>query len=153
MLDLFNNAKHHIPREKIPKENCMFLGYADCRDFVLAIEEWEFRIYSYEYWSWDSITDGEHENEDWWANIETYFWEWDGCFDMATCEYVVPNFQSHNILDMASDLYLSCEDRLEDISYIIDDEWIPSDALLKFLKRGQEKIREFNDTLVYCYYK
>lgn len=152
MLDLFNPAIKHLPKLKIPAENMLYLGYSDNYDVRLVVEEWEFRVYNYEYWSWDSITDGEHEDEDWWANIENYFGNgWD-CFDKDTCEYVPIKFETDIPLDMASEIILAC-DNLEEVGHRVSEEWLPTDDLITFLKAGLIKIWMYNNTLVYCYYK
>ena len=151
MLNLLDNGIKHLPNKRISQQNLMYLGYSDNYDIVLAVEEWEFRIYNYEFWSEDSIY-SDHEDEDWRTNVNHYFWTGSDCFDMDTCEYVVAKFENDNPLDMASELILAC-DVLEDVSHRISDEWVPTDELIQFMKHWLMEIAKYNGALVYGYYK
>lgn len=148
----------HLPKKRIAREDRMYLGYADNYDVVLAIEDWEIRIYNYEYWSDDAITDWEHEDEDWREPIDDYFgWvEWN--LDVETCEYLVADFESNDPNDMAKELLYACTDELEDRSWTIYDlddnnDAIPSQKLVDFLRRCLVKTKEYQDSLAYAYYK
>ena len=66
MIDLERDKYiKHLPSHQIMLGDECCLGYDNSYDFWLVFEEWEFRIYTYEWWSYDSIIDWEHENEDW----------------------------------------------------------------------------------------
>ena len=153
MIDLFDNAIKHLPEIKIPSENMLYLWYTDNYDVRLVVEEWEFRVYNYEYWSWDSIRDGDHEDEEWWGSINNYFDNsWD-CLDKDTCEYVPIKFETDIPLDMASEIVSACN-FLADVGNRVlnSDGWATND-LITFIKDGLIKIWMYKNTLVYCYYK
>ena len=152
MRPITDNCIYHIPEKMIKEEDYMYLGYVDNRDALLVVEEWEFRIYQYEYWSWDSIVDGNHEDEDWWCNNDSLFCRADGCMDWATCCYSVPKFESDRPADMALELANRCSEDLEDDGNCRD--WVfVAEKLIKFLTSWIEKIKDYDRSKVYAYYK
>lgn len=153
MKSFLDNEIKHLPTKRILVGDRMYLGYVDSYDCWLVVEEWEFRIYNYEYWSRDSIQDWEHEDETWWSECDTYFAGPDGCFDTDTCEYVVAEFDSDKPEVMAEELLARCDLDLEDVSYRISDNNEPSVELINFIKSGLEKIGRYDGSLVYQYYK
>ena len=152
-IDLNENVVRHLPKNRIPLQDRIYLGYVDGYDHWLVVEEWEFRIYDYEYWSWDSIEDGDHEEETWWAESCDYFADADGCMDTDSCQYTAPKFEWKDAVEMANEIYTACDDCLEDISYSVYDWVNVSQQLVDFISRGLLKVKEYQDSLVYCYYK
>lgn len=145
MIDLSGDYIRHLPEKLISREDSLCLGYCDNWDYWLVFEEWELRIYNYEWWSYDTCR-GEHWDEDWWACTDCYF-EWtDGCLDKITCEYMSLKFENTNPEWMAYEIWEAC-DNLEDRYSISDwnDEW-PNDKLVNFIK-------EHSMNRAYCYYK
>lgn len=151
-IGLNYNCIKHLPKNRIPLQDRMYLGYVDNYDHWLVVEEWEFRVYNYEYWSWESIEEN-HEDETWRAESCDYFADADGCLDMDTCEYAVPKFEWKDAVEMANEIYTACEEDLEDMSYSVYDWVNPSQQLVDFISRGLLKVKEYQDSLVYCYYK
>lgn len=146
MIDLAGDYIKHLPQKCIPREDKLLLGYRDDYDYWLVFEEWEFRVYSYQWWSMDGIIDGGHEDEDWRDDCDTYFKWGDGCLDIYTCEYATVKFENNNPEDMAYEIWTPCED-LESRYSISDgnDEW-PNDKLVDFIANHLKN-------KVYCYYK
>ena len=146
MIDLARDYIKHLPSKPIPREDLLCLGYRDSYDYRLVFEEWEFRVYNYQWRSMDSIIDSHHENEDWRDDCFTYFKWGDGCLDKDTCEYATVKFGNNNPEDMAYEIWSACDD-LEDRYSISDgnDEW-PNDKLINFIK-------EHLLNKIYCYYK
>lgn len=145
MIDLSGDYIKHLPKQQIMLGDECCLGYDNCRDYRLVFEEWEFRIYNYEYWSYDSIVDWEHEEEDWWGDCNDYFKGGDWCLDLNSCEYMSLKFENNNPVWMAYEIWEAC-DALENRYLISDwnDEW-PNDKLVNFIKEHLMG--------VYCYYK
>lgn len=152
MRPIIVDCINHIPDKMIKEEDYLYLGYIDNRDVLLAVEDWEFRIYQYEYWSWDSIVDGDHENEDWWCNNDSLFARADGCMDSATCCYSVPKFESDRPIEMAIELAHRCSEDLEDDGNCRDWNGVAV-KLINFLTSWVEKIKNYNRSKVYAYYK
>lgn len=153
MKSLFDREKKHLPNKRIPKLDIYCLGYVDNYDVWLVIEEWEFRIYNYEYWSWESISDAWHEDEDWRCGCDKYFeWVWD-YMDMATVEYSVAEFTNKDCVDIARELATICEEELEDSRSLVDWAWNPTEGLIDFIRNWLKKIAEYKWNLYYTYYK
>lgn len=157
VMSFFEWAIKHLPDKTIPREDYISLGYVDWYDVLLVIEEWEFRIYNYEYWGYDAIEDWEHGDEDWYAHIDDYFpWMWD-FLDKDTCEYKVAEFESNNPFDMAHEILMACEERLDDMGgriYDMSNEITrPSSELILFMERWLKEVAKYNGSLVYQYYK
>ena len=147
MIDLQKDKYiKHLPSHQITREDECCLGYDNSWDFWLVFEEWEFRIYTYEWWSYDSIVDWEHEWEDWWRYCDVYFKGCDDVFDIGTCEYLPVKFENTNPEWMACEIWEATED-LEDNYSITSREWDwPNDKLINFIK-------EHLLNKIYCYYK
>lgn len=147
MIDLHRgNYKKHFPQKRIKSEDMCCLGYDNSWDFWLVFEEWEFRIYTYEWWSYDGVRDWGYENEDWYEDVNNYFADGDDYLDKDTCEYMSLKFENNNPEWMAYEIWEACDD-LEDRYSISDwnDEW-PNDKLVNF-------ITDHIKNKVYCYYK
>ena len=128
------------------------MGFWDGYEFLLVIEEWEFRIYNYEYWSDESIYDN-HQDEDWWTSIQNYFWVWDDCFDVDTCEYSVAKFENDTAIAMANEFLTACREKLDDVNWRFDNNWCPSTDLIGFMARGIMENMVYGKQKVYTYYK
>ena len=147
MIDLQRDkCIKHLPKNQIALGDECCLGFDNSYDFWLVFEEWEFRIYSYEWWSYDSIVDWEHEDQHWWRYCNDFFKWTDGCLDLDSCEYLPVKFENTNPEWMAYEIWEACDD-LEDRYSISDwnDEW-PNDKLVNFIK-------EHLMNKIYCYYK
>lgn len=153
---LWNNMTRWLPEKRIHLEDFLYLWYVDSCDTYLAVEKWEFKIYEFEWWSYESIQDGWHEDETWWCDINDYFQGVDECMDMDTCEYSVlepEDFETNEPYAMAKELLDVMNQELEDVSYCSYEWEEPSDKFVKFIEDGLKKIWKYNKTLVYCYYK
>lgn len=147
MIDLTGEYTSHLPRHLILREDECCLGYKDSYDYWLVFEEWEFRVYSYEWWSYDSIVGWGHENEDWYSDCDNYFQWADDFLDRETCVYRTLEFENTNPEWMAREIWEACDDILEDCYSITCDDWDwPNDKLINFIK-------EHSMNRVYCYYK
>ena len=147
MIDLVRDSYiKHLPQKCIAPEDECCLGYDNSYDFWLVYEEWEFRIYTYEWWSYDSIVDWEHENEDWRDDMCLYFSGGDGCIDKDSCEYLPVKFENNNPVGMAFEIWEACKTN-EDCYSITNADWDwPNDKLINFIK-------EHLLNKIYCYYK
>lgn len=159
MIDLTKTLDYikHIPEKHISSDDMLCLWYRDNYDCLLVVEEWEFRIYSYEYWSEENIMEN-HEDEDWWENIWKYFGDDSAYLDLDTIEYLPIKFENMwNPIDMASELLVSCEIAIDELVYSLtdwgDDELIPSKKFIDFIKHWLDKIAEYKNWKVYLYYK
>ena len=156
-MDLYegkSGSKRHLPSKKIPYEDIMYLGYTDWYDVVLVVEEWEFRIYNYEWWSWDSIVDGEHEDDERVADVQNYFGSGSDCFDKDSCSYCIPDFTDGSDINlMAQELYDACSTDLDETTYRLGNGGEPSNELKTFIRTWLLKIWQYNNTLCYTYYK
>lgn len=153
MIDIFEDEIHRLPEKAIPRGDYIYLGYVDGYDALLCVEEWEFRVYNYEFWGEEDILDN-HEDEDWRACRGDYF-EWaTDCLDKDTLQYTTIMFDNtKDTYSMACELLKACESALEDLSRSIFDEWetrIPSATLLSFLEGWKQKL---NKCKAYFYYK
>lgn len=145
MIDL-NYVIKHLPKKCIAREDELCLGYDQSYDFWLVYEEWEFRIYTYEWWSYDSIVDWEHEDETWRDDVCLYFSGADDCFDKDSCEYTPVKFENTNPEWMAFEIWEAVKD-IEDSYSATNNDWDwPSDKLINFI------VEHFRNK-VYCYYK
>lgn len=134
MIDLkCRNYKKHLPQKRITSEDMCCLGYDGSWDFWLVFEEWEFRIYIYEWWSYDNIVDWEHEWEDWYSEVDNYFARVDNFLDTDSCKYFTVEFVNNNPEGMAYEIREAC-DNLEDCYSITCAEWDwPNNKLINFI--------------------
>lgn len=154
-MELFNWLwVRHIPEKVISGNDYFYLWMSNDYEYQLVVEDWELRIYSYDYWSEDSIQ-SDHSWEDWWDYLYTCFeWMYD-CFDRNTIRYIALNIEWMKIFDIAKEI-VNWADRnmTDDVGGSIvenNDRTIkfPSSTLLKFIERALSKIGE----KTYCYYK
>lgn len=148
-----DNAIRSLPKEMIRREDYFYLGYVDGYDTYLVVEEWEFRIYNFEWWSYESIVDWEHEEEDWRCDIGAYFQGREEEMDKDSCEYCVAKFDSNNPLEMALELANVCSEELEDNTYTRADDGLVKAELVDFLKRWMVKVKKYQNSFAYHYYK
>lgn len=149
MIKLFEGGTRHIPDE--PIMDGIYLWFVDWFEAWLCIEEWEFRIYNYEYRSYDSIVGWWHEDEEWRNYTLNFFLGAEDCLDIETIQYTVPKFSSMNPVDIAEEIYLACNSELDDISpNIVWENDNPSQELVDFIRRWITKIK---NTKTYAYYK
>ena len=159
MDSLFEDQIRHLPKATISKEDSYYLGYVDGCDVRLVVEEWEFRIYNYERWSYDSIREWDHEDESWWGDCCIYFSGASDCLDEDTVEYSVPKFDSYIPKEMAIEIAEKCSEELEDIAFVretdspYEDRLIPKKELVEFICNALEKVDEYKHNFVFYYYK
>lgn len=152
---IFNEQRTtQLPTEKISWNDYMYLWMSSDYEYQLVIEKDKLGIYSYDYWSEETILQY-HEWESWWSYLWDYFhWMYD-CFTTTTMCHTTLNIEWKNAFDIAK-LIVNWADRHmnEDINYYLvenDDRTnkIPSSGLIKFIEKALSKIGE----KVYCYYK
>ena len=149
---LFNNTIKHLPEKRIDIRNRIYLGFADSYDVWLVIEEWQFRIYSYEYRDYDTI-DNNHADEDWRAECWHYIADAEGCMDMDTCEYSVPEFEWNTAEEIARELLLACRGSLELAGWLSNGAAQPTYRLIDFIEMWMSYVENYKNSIVYCYYK
>lgn len=152
MRSLFDNEVRHLPQKIIPAEDSFYLGYVENNDVRLVIEEGEFRVYNYEWWSWESINEN-HYDEWWWVDIGEYFGGGCDCMDRDTCQYSVVEFDSKDAVDMAIELANVCTEELEDTSYVREDNERVRQNLVDFIRRWMWMVDSYKNSFVYYYYK
>lgn len=152
MTQLFDDEIPHIPKKTI--RDLIYLWYCDWYEAWLCVEDWEFRIYNYEWWGHDSLVDWWYEDETWWAWADSYFDCADECLDVDTIRYSIPMFSSNEPKEMAEQLLEACKADLEDTATHLEavGGW-PWQALIDFITNWLRKIAEYENRLVYCYYK
>lgn len=154
-MKLFDNLILHMPKETIPREDWLYLGWVENYNAVLCYEEWEFRIYSYEQFDMNEIQDWGFEDEDWreWAD-NSFHWI-DYILDKESCKY--SKLELPDILDcveIARNILFACDDELEYTSYqLYDMNDVPSERLVDFIRNWLAKMRDYKATFVYHYYK
>jgi len=140
MLNFFEWKIRHSPDDFIELKDRWFLwDMTNDYQAVLVFEDWEFRIYTY---NWNSSDD---EPEEEWRR-----WCWDvfenftGYYDENSLGYVKLD-TSGSIDEIINELYQSCEKQLS---------WFYSykkAEIAEFIKRHSDKIKKENR--VYTYYK
>jgi hypothetical protein len=152
MTQLFDDEIPHIPKKTI--EDLIYLWFVDWYEVWLCVEDWEFRIYNYEYWDYNSIVDNWHQDETWRDYADNYFDCACDCLDVDTIRYSIPMFSSNEPKEMAKQLLETCKADLEDTATHLEatSGW-PWQALIDFIAKWLEKIAEYENRLVYCYYK
>lgn len=145
---------NNVPEETISWNDYFYIWMSNDYEYHLVIENWELRIYSYDYWSEDTIL-SDHQWEDWWQYLNRYFeWMYD-CFAIDTMRYQILNIEWKAPFDIAKEIIDWADSSLaDDLScYLVQDndrrDRVPSSNLLKFINRALKKI----GTRTYCYYK
>ncbi len=154
-MELFNWLwVHHIPEKVISGNDFFYIWMSNDYEYQLVVEDWELRIYSYDYWSEDSIQDN-HNWEDWWGWLHDCFeWMYD-CFARNTMSYQTLNIEWKEPFDIAKQIINWADNNMaDDLScYLVENNnrvyKVPSPNLLNFIKRALSKIGE----KTYCYYK
>lgn len=154
-MELFNWLwVHHIPEKVISGNDYFYIWMSNDYEYQLVVEDWELRVYSYDYWSEDTIQDN-HSWEDWWGYLHTCFeWMYD-CFARDTMRYQILNVEWKAPFDIAKET-INWADRnmADDLNWSLVENndrryKVPSSDLLKFINRALSKVGE----KVYCYYK
>ena len=145
---------HHIPEKTISGNDYFYIWMFNDYEYQLVVEDWELRIYSYDYWSEDSIQDN-HSWEDWWSYLHHCFeWMYD-CFDRLTMKYSALNIKWKETFDIAKEIVNWADINMaDDVNRSLVEngdrtDKVPSSELLKFINRALNKIGE----KAYCYYK
>ena len=146
--------EHRIPKKIISDNDYFYIWMSNDYEYLLVVENWELRIYSYEYWSEDSILDG-HQWEDWRDYLYYYFQWMLGCFDKNIMRYSTLNIKWKEAFNIAKEII-----NWADINMVDDVNWelvedndrrskVPSSSLISFIERALSKTGE----KIYCYYK
>lgn len=145
---------HRIPEKVISGNDYFYIWMSNDYEYLLVVENWELRIYSYEYWSEDSILDS-HQWEDWWSYLYGCFeWMYD-CFDRHTMRYSALNIKWKAPFDIAKEIIdWADENMADDLNWALVENndrrnKIPGSDLIRFINRALGKIGE----KTYCYYK
>lgn len=141
-----------MPTKAIPKNDYMYLWMSNDYEYHLVVEDGELRIYSYDYWSEDTIL-SYHEWEDWYGYLRECF-EWmNDCFAIDAMRYSVLNIEWKETFDIAKEIINWADENMtEDLSYFLVENndlvsRVPSSNLINLIERGLGKKR------TYCYYK
>lgn len=139
MLDFLKWRTRHTPDDFIESQDRWFLwDTEDNRQAVLVFEDWELRIYTYD---WDSSDECDEEG---------WYWCWDvfqnftGYYDGNSLGYVKVD-TSGSIDEIIDELYKSCEQQL------LHFYSLTKDATAEFIKKHSDKINK--ESRVYTYYK
>lgn len=134
----------HVPKELL---DCVYLWERGSLSYYLTVEDFEFRIYSYEYRDEETLMDDWNLDAAWVYPIDNFFNNVGGYLDIDSLWYVKAEFSSKDVVEMARELLEACCDQLDYHSYrIYDYDNIPSEHLVDFIRRWTEK-------KVYAYYK
>lgn len=143
----------HIPEKQIKAWDYWYLWFWNDKEYVLTIEDWEFRVYQYEYWGEDTIED--YLDEDWRAYSHDYFEDYGGCMAKDSCKYqtIFINKKTDTNIEIASYIIeaydrLCCDDMNDSL---VEDRATksPSESFIDFIRNKLSKIGE----RAYCYYK
>ena len=100
-MELFNWLwVHHIPEKVISGNDYFYIWMSNDYEYHLVVENWELRIYSYDYWSEDSIQDN-YSWEDWWGWLHDCFVGMYDCFVRNTMRYLALNIEWKEAFDIA----------------------------------------------------
>lgn len=145
---------HRIPEKVISGNDYFYIWTSNDYEYLLVVENWELRIYSYDFWSEDTIQEN-HSWEDWWDYIQNCFeWMYD-CFAKTTMRYSTLNIEWKDAFDIAKLIANWADRRMsDDLSECLVENndrinKVPSSTLIKFIERALSKI----GNKVYCYYK
>ena len=145
---------HRIPEKVISGNDYFYIWMSNDYEYLLVVENWELRIYSYEYWSEDSIQEN-HSWEDWWEYLHTCFeWMYD-CFDRLTMRYSALDIKWKAPFDIAKEIINWADENMaDDLSWALVENndrrnKIPGSDLIRFIERALSKVGE----RTYCYYK
>ncbi len=136
MIDLLWNAINHIPG-RIIRDRTRIGNDNDSFQYVLALEDWEFRVYMYEFLDEAYHDEGFREACD-------YFYNFDWYLNINTLSYTR--------LDLDWWIEKTIADLTTYVLTFLDREEIPRDLegrIILFFKDNIEKI----GTKVYQYYK
>lgn len=154
MIDLFTGLWVHRQPEKISGDRYFYLWMSNDYEYHLVIENNELRIYSYDYWSEDTIQNN-HRWEEWWGWLHDCFeWMYD-CYTKETMRYMPLNTEWKDATDIAK-LIVDWTDTSmkDDVSYSLveNNDWvqkIPSKKFIEFVAGALKII----GNKVYQYYK
>jgi len=139
----------HAPEK--PLDYVYLWNRGDTFCFYLTVEDFEFRIYSYEYRDEESLMEDWNLDADWVYPIDNFFNNGGGYLDIDSLWYVKAEFSSEDAVEMARELLEACCDQLDYKSYrIFDYDSIPSELLVDFIRRWIAKTKYGK---VYAYYK
>lgn len=145
---------HRIPGKVISGNDYFYIWMSNDYEYLLVVENWELRIYSYDYWSEDSIQEN-HSWEDWWEYLHTCFeWMYD-CFIRNTMRYSALDIKWKEAFDIAKEIINWADENMaDDLNWALVENndrrnKIPGSDLIRFIERALSKIGE----KTYCYYK
>lgn len=145
---------YHIPEKVISRNDHFYLWMANDYEYLLAIEDWRLRAYSYDYWSEDSI----QENHSWesWRDYLCNYFEWTSdCFAKTTIRRSTLNIKWKETFDIAKEIINWADENMTgDLGWALVENndrrnKVPSSDLISFINRALSKIGE----RTYCYYK
>lgn len=145
---------HRIPEKTISGNDYFYIWTSNNYEYLLVVENWELRIYSYDYWSEDNIQ-LDYSWEDWWSYLHGCFVGMYDCFDRRTMRYSALNIKWKEAFDIAKEIINWADiDMADDLNYELVENndrrnKIPSSDLIRFINRALSKIGE----KTYCYYK
>lgn len=154
-MELFNWLwVPHIPETVISGNDYFYIWMSNDYEYHLVVENWELRIYSYDYWSEDTIQDN-HSWEDWWGWLHDCFeWMYD-CFARNTMRYQTLNIEWKEAFDIAKEIINWADSSMaDDLSRSLVENndrrfKVPSSEFIRFINRALSKVGE----KTYCYYK
>lgn len=145
---------HRIPKKVISGNDYFYIWMSNDYEYLLVVENWELRIYSYDYWSEDNIQ-SDYSWEDWWNYLHGCFVGMYDCFDRRTMRYSALNIKWKEAFDIAKEIVNWADENMADDlnrSLVENNDRrnkIPSPDLIRFIERALSKIGE----KTYCYYK
>ena len=145
---------HRIPEKAISGNDYFYIWMSNDYEYLLVVENWELRIYSYEYWSEDSIQDN-HSWEDWRDYLYNCFESMYDCFESNSMRYSALNIKWKETFDIAKEIINWADINMaDDVNCCLVEnndrtDKVPSSSLINFINRALSKIGE----KAYCYYK
>ena len=145
---------HRIPEKTISGNDYFYIWMSNDYEYLLVVENWELRIYSYDFWSEETIQDN-HSWEEWWGYLHDCFEGMYDCFARTTMRYSALNIEWKETFDIAKEIVNWADISMaDDVNCCLVEnndrtDKVPSSDLIKFINRALSKIGE----KAYCYYK
>ena len=141
MMDLLWNAINHIP-EHIIRDRTRIWNDNDGFQYVLAFEDWEFRVYNYEFL--DEFTRDDYP--DVFRQADEYFYNFDWYVNIDTLAYTRLD------IDTDTDIREMVNEIVNWVVIYLDAEETPIDLRTKISTFITTRLTELG-TKVYQYYK
>ena len=143
-MDIANNSIQHIPENMIRERTRIGNDWL-WTQYVLAFEEWEFRVYNYEYEEYHNLDEWDRQYRE---DCSHYFYNFDYVLNPTSLKYTrldIEGWVGEWVKETINDLLVWV------VTYLDSDETSMDlrERITRLIKDNVEKM----GTLVYQYYK